>query len=123
LAHYEGLGMWEARCEDEWDGIVSELVDKRPGSEDGAHDLVVRTAGEGEVKWTLGIFEVVAHLREQQGAEREKNLKMSWALLEVVRKERALAEEERRERGRTKNRDRRRAKKSEQKVKQGDQGT
>jgi len=110
--------MWEARCEDEWDGIVGEMVDSSPDSEGGMRDLVVEKAGESKMRWTDAIYEVVAHLREQQGAEREKNLKMSRALLEVVRKERNLAEEERRERGRAKNRERRRAKKSEQKVKQ-----
>jgi len=61
---------------------------------------------------------MIVHLRAQQGAERDKNLRMSRALLEVVRKERALAEQERRNRGRAKNRDRRRQKKVVSKAKQ-----
>jgi len=110
--------MWEARCEDEWDDILGLAVQSRPDSRDGVRDTVFRVAAESEVTWTGTIHAMVAHLREQQGAEREKNLKMSRALLEVVRKERALAEQERRDRGRAKNRDRRRQKQVVSKAKQ-----
>ena len=109
--------MWEARCEDEWDDILGWVVQSQPDSEDGVRDVVSGTAAESVVQWTDTIHALMAHLREQQGAEREKNLKMSRALLEVVRKERALAHRERRERGRTKNRDRKRQKKVEVKAK------
>jgi len=118
LALYEGVAMWEARCEDEWDGIVSEMVDMEPELGDGVPKVTFGTAGESEVKWTGTIHAMVAHLREQQSAEREKNLRMSRALLEVVRKERVLADQERRDRGRAKNRDRRRRKQMEVKEKQ-----
>jgi len=118
LALYEGLAMWEARCEDEWDDILGWAVQSRPNSEDGVRDAVFGVAAESEVKWTGTIHAMIVHLRAQQGAERDKNLRMSRALLEVVRKERALAEQERRNRGRAKNRDRRRQKKVVSKAKQ-----
>lgn len=120
LALYEGVAMWEARCEDEWENILRQTVQTAVDLEDDASltELVTRMGEESGVKWTDTIHAMVAHLREQQGAEREKNLRMSRALLEVVRKESGLAEHERRERGRAKNRDRRREKKAEAKAKQ-----
>jgi len=112
--------MWEARCEDEWDDIVKIVRQSALESADDANeqDVAMRMSNETEVKWTGTIHAMIAHLREQQGAERDKNLRMSRALLEIVRKERALAEQERRDRGRAKNRDRRRQKKVVSKAKQ-----